>query len=100
MVINNRRNFIWAKIEDISNHVATIRGKENNLGTLLEIKEGEIVVLVLNIGNNIIKLKENQNISKIEAVEEATIGPNLSKPNHNHSVELLNVNFEVQKKIH
>ena len=31
--------------------------------------------------------------------KEATIGPNLSKPNNNQSVELLNVNFKVDKEL-
>ena len=51
MIVNNSINFVKAKTEDLNNGLAIVRGKEDNLDTLLEIKEGETVVPVINIGN-------------------------------------------------
>ena len=98
LIVNNIINFVKLKTEDLNTGLAVVRGKEANLNALLKINKWEAVVPVISIGNLYIlkSVKENQNISKIEAVEEATIRLNLSNTNDNQSLELLNVNFKVE----
>jgi len=101
-IINNSVNFVKVKTEQINNELVMIQGNEGNLNSLLEIKEGKTALPIVNIGDNEITLKENQNIGKAELVDEVNSelnSNNFNSLNDDRSVEILNVNVtNVERK--